>query len=251
MKIVIIEDEELAARRLEGMIKECDSSIEVIARLESVEDSVEWFRNHPSPDLIFLDIHLEDDLSFAIFEKVKVDAPVIFTTAYDEYAIRAFKMKSIDYLLKPIVQEELARSLDKFHEFSSPKPQQDMETLFRMFVKPGQPDFKERFSVTIGQKIKTFPISEISWFYSEEGITFMVTNDNHQYPIDFSLDDLTDMLDPKLFFRINRQFIIKMEAIGNIHIYPKSRLKLELKPVSTKEVFVSRDKVTKFKQWLG
>jgi DNA-binding LytR/AlgR family response regulator len=251
MKIVIIEDEELAARRLEGMIKECDSSIEVIARLESVEDSVEWFRNHPSPDLIFLDIHLEDDLSFAIFEKVKVDAPVIFTTAYDEYAIRAFKMKSIDYLLKPIVQEELARSLDKFHEFSSPKPQQDMETLFRMFVKPGQPDFKERFSVTIGQKIKTFPINEISWFYSEEGITFMVTNDNHQYPIDFSLDDLTDMLDPKFFFRINRQFIIKMEAIGNIHIYPKSRLKLELKPVSTKEVFVSRDKVTKFKQWLG
>ncbi|PKP47089.1 MAG: DNA-binding response regulator [Bacteroidetes bacterium HGW-Bacteroidetes-11] len=251
MKIVIIEDEELAARRLEGMIKECDSSIEVIARLESVEDSVEWFRNHPSPDLIFLDIHLEDDLSFAIFEKVKVDAPVIFTTAYDEYAIRAFKMKSIDYLLKPIVQEELARSLDKFHEFSSPKPQQDMETLFRMFVKPGQPDYKERFSVTIGQKIKTFPINEISWFYSEEGITFMVTNDNHQYPIDFSLDDLTDMLDPKFFFRINRQFIIKMEAIGNIHIYPKSRLKLELKPVSTKEVFVSRDKVTKFKQWLG
>ncbi|KAF0202552.1 MAG: two component transcriptional regulator lyttr [Bacteroidetes bacterium] len=251
MKIVIIEDEELAARRLEGMIKECDSSIEVIARLESVEDSVEWFRNHPSPDLIFLDIHLEDDLSFAIFEKVKVDAPVIFTTAYDEYAIRAFKMKSIDYLLKPIVQEELARSLDKFHEFSSPKPQQDMETLFRMFVKPGQPDYKERFSVTIGQKIKTFPINEISWFYSEEGITFMVTNDNHQYPIDFSLDDLTDMLDPKLFFRINRQFIIKMEAIGNIHIYPKSRLKLELKPVSNKEVFVSRDKVTRFKQWLG
>lgn len=251
MKIVIIEDEELAARRLEGMIKECDSSIEVIARLESVEDSVEWFRNHPSPDLIFLDIHLEDDLSFAIFEKVKVDAPVIITTAYDEYAIRAFKMKSIDYLLKPIVQEELARSLDKFHEFSSPKPQQDMETLFRMFVKPDQPDYKERFSVTIGQKIKTFPINEISWFYSEEGITFMVTNDNHQYPIDFSLDDLTDMLDPKFFFRINRQFIIKMEAIGNIHIYPKSRLKLELKPVSTKEVFVSRDKVTKFKQWLG
>ena len=251
MKIVIIEDEELAARRLEGMIKECDSSIEVIARLESVEDSVEWFRNHPSPDLIFLDIHLEDDLSFAIFEKVKVDAPVIFTTAYDEYAIRAFKMKSIDYLLKPIVQEELARSLDKFHEFSSPKPPQDMETLFRMFVKPGQPDYKERFSVTIGQKIKTFTINEISWFYSEEGITFMVTNDNHQYPIDFSLDDLTDMLDPKLFFRINRQFIVKMEAIGNIHIYPKSRLKLELKPVSNKEVFVSRDKVTRFKQWLG
>ena len=134
MKVVIIEDEELAARRLEGMIRDCDGSVEVIAKLESVEDSVEWFRNHPSPDLIFLDIHLEDDLSFAIFEKVKVDAPVIFTTAYDEYAIRAFKLRSIDYLLKPIVQEELARSLDKFREFRRPNAQPDIESLFRMFA---------------------------------------------------------------------------------------------------------------------
>lgn len=251
MKIVIIEDEELAARRLESMIKECDSSIEVIARLESVEESVEWFRNHTAPDLIFLDIHLEDDLSFAIFEKVKVDAPVIFTTAFDEYAIRAFKMKSIDYLLKPIVQEELARSLDKFHEFSTSRSKTDMESLFRLFVQGNKTEYKERFSVTIGQKIKTFTIADINWFYSEEGISFMVTADNHQYPIDYSLDELSDMLDPGVFFRINRQFIVKMESIANIHIYPKGRLKLELKPATDKEVFVSRDKVSRFKQWLG
>lgn len=251
MKVVIIEDEELAARRLETMIKDCDGSIEVIARLESVEDSVEWFRNHPSPDLIFLDIHLEDDLSFAIFEKVRVDAPVIFTTAYDEYAIRAFRLKSIDYLLKPIVQEDLARSLDKFRQFSRPAPPADLSTLFRMLSGNSEAAYRERFSVTIGQKIKSFPLSEISWFYSEEGITFMVTGDNHQYPVDYSLEELVNQLNPDIFFRVNRQFLVKLSSIRNIHIYPKSRLKLELNPLADREVFVSRDKVTRFKEWLG
>ena len=251
MKVVIIEDEELAARRLEMMIRDCSGSVDVIGNLESVEDSVEWFRNHPSPDLIFLDIHLEDALSFAIFEKVKVDAPVIFTTAYDEYAIRAFKLRSIDYLLKPIVQEELARSLDKFREFSRPNAQPDIESLFRMFAGGNEEKYKERFSITVGQKIKSYGVSEISWFYSEAGITFMVVNDNHQYPVDFSLDELTSMLNPKEFFRINRQFLVKIGSVKNIHIYPKGRLKLELMPPSDKEIFVSRDKVTKFKEWLG
>jgi len=250
MKVVIIEDEELAARRLESLIKECDPDTEEIAKLESVEDSIEWFRGHPSPDLIFLDIHLEDDLSFAIFEKVKVDSPIIFTTAFDEYAIRAFKLRSIDYLLKPIVQEELARSLEKYREFTSAKKQPDMESLFRL-ISSGATTFKERFSVTVGQKIKTYPISEIAWFYSEEGITFMVVNDNRQFPIDYSLDELTEQLNPKEFFRVNRQFLIKLPAIKNVHIYPKSRLKIELAPPSTKEIFVSRDKVTRFKEWLG
>lgn len=251
MKVVIIEDEELAARRLESLIMECAPDTEVIARLESVGDAVEWFRNHPSPDLIFLDIHLEDDLSFTIFEKVKVSSPIIFTTAFDEYAIRAFKMRSIDYLLKPIVQEELARSLEKYREFTAVKQQPDMDALYRM-ISSGAPAYKERFSITIGQKIKSYATSEIAWFYSEEGITFMVINDNHQYPIDFSLDDLGGMLNPKEYFRINRQFLVGLGSIKNVHIYPKSRLKLELTPPSSnKEVFVSRDKVTRFKEWLG
>jgi len=250
MKVVIIEDEELAARRLESMIKECAPDTEIIAKLESVEDAIEWFRSHASPDLIFLDIHLEDDLSFTIFEKVKVTSPIIFTTAYDEYAIRAFKMKSIDYLLKPIVKEELANSLEKYREFTSARTQPDMEAIFRM-ITSGVPAYKERFSITVGQKIKSYATAEISWFYSEEGITFMVINDNHQYPIDFSLDDLSTQLNPKEFFRINRQFLVKLESIKNVHIYPKSRLKLELIPHADKEVFVSRDKVTRFKEWLG
>ncbi len=249
MKVVIIEDEELAARRLESLIKECAPDTEVLAKLESVEEAVAWFKGHPSPDLIFLDIHLEDDLSFNIFEKVKVDSPIIFTTAFDEYAIRAFKMRSIDYLLKPIVQEELARSLEKYREYTTVK-QPDMEALFKM-ITTGAPSYKERFSITVGQKIKSYSIDEIAWFYSEEGITFMVVNDNHQYPIDFSLDDLCGQLNPKEFFRLNRQFLVKMSSIKNVHIYPKSRLKIELHPVAGKEVFVSRDKVSRFKEWLG
>jgi len=250
MKVVIIEDEELAARRLESLIRECAPDTEVIAKLESVEDAVDWFRNHPSPDLIFLDIHLEDDLSFSIFEKVKVSSPIIFTTAFDEYAIRAFRMKSIDYLLKPIVQEELARSLEKYREFTAVKQQPDMDALYRM-ISSGVPAYKERFSVTVGQKIKSYATSEISWFYSEEGITFMVINDNHQYPIDFSLDDLAGQLNPKEYFRVNRQFLVSLGSIRNVHIYPKSRLKIEIAPPSDREVFVSRDKVTRFKEWLG
>ncbi len=250
MKVVIIEDEELAARRLETLIKECAPDSEVVARLESVEDAIAWFRGNPAPDLIFLDIHLEDDLSFTIFEKVKVESPIIFTTAYDEYAIRAFKMRSIDYLLKPIVKEELAHSLEKFREFTSVRHQPDMEALFRL-ITTGAPAYKERFSITVGQKIKSYSTDDIAWFYSEEGISFMVVNDNHQYPIDFSLDDLTVQLNPKEFFRINRQFLVKLKSIKNVHIYPKSRLKLELLPAADREVFVSRDKVTRFKEWLG
>lgn len=250
MKVVIIEDEELAARRLEMLINECASDAEVIARLESVSEAIEWFRENAAPDLIFLDIHLEDDLSFTIFEKVKINSPVIFTTAYDEYAIRAFKMRSIDYLLKPIVKEELAASLQKFRDFTQVRQLPDMDQLFKL-ITAEKVVYKERFSVTVGQKIKTYSTDDICWFYSEEGITFMVVNDNHQYPVDFSLDELADQLNPNDFFRVNRQFLIKLSSIKNVHIYPKSRLKLELMPASDREIFVSRDKVTRFKDWLG
>jgi len=250
MNVVIIEDEELAARRLENLIGECSPEARVIAKLESVEEAVDWFTTHTSPDLIFLDIHLEDDLSFSIFEQVKVSSPIIFTTAYDEYAIRAFKMKSIDYLLKPIVKEELARSLDKYRDFTHGTVKTDMESIFKMITGHAV-SYKERFSVTIGQKIKSFSMAEIAWFYSTEGITFMVTNDNHHYPVDFSLDELNTQLNPKDFFRISRQFIVKMSSVKQIHIYPKGRLKLELQPLADSEVFVSRDKVGRFKEWLG
>jgi DNA-binding LytR/AlgR family response regulator len=251
MKVVIIEDEQLAARRLENMIKFYDPKIEVMAKLESVSESVEWFQSNPQPDLIFLDIHLEDDLSFVIFEKVKVNSPIIFTTAFDEYAIRAFKLKSIDYLLKPIIQEELNNAIRKYKDLVQPAQQTvDLSSLYNLISLQNKA-YKERFSITIGQKIRTFTIPEIAYFYSMEGISFMVLNNKSEYPLDDSLEQLSQELDPKTFFRINRKYLVKIDSIVNVHIYPKSHLKLELAPLPAEDVFVSIDKVTPFKNWLG
>lgn len=250
MKVVIIEDEQLAARRLESMILSYDPAIEILAKLESVKDSVNWFNKNPHPDLIFLDIHLEDDLSFAIFEKVKVSSPIIFTTAFDEYAIRAFKMKSIDYLLKPIIQEELNHAISKYKDLVNPAQKEiDLSSLYKL-ISLQNVSYKERFSITVGQKIKTFSTTEIAYFYSTEGISFMVLKNKSEYPVDDSLEILAQELNPKEFFRINRKYLVKIDAIQNVHIYPKSRLKLELSPLPPEEVFVSIDKVTPFKNWL-
>lgn len=250
MRVVIIEDEQLAARRLENMILTANQQIQVVAKLESVEESVEWFRNNPHPDLIFLDIHLEDDLSFVIFDKVQVNSPIIFTTAFDEYAIRAFKLKSIDYLLKPIVQEELNNAIRKYKDLVTPAQQMvDLSSIYSLITRQN-PAYKERFSITVGQKIKTFTVPEIGYFYSTEGISFMVLKNKSEYPVDDSLEELTQQLNPKDFFRINRKYLVKIDSIANVHIYPKSHLKLELAPLPKEEVFVSIDKVTAFKKWL-
>lgn len=250
MNVLIIEDEQLASRRLESMILKYDPEINVLAKLESVEDSVKWFKKNAHPDLIFLDIHLEDDLSFAIFDKIKVDSPIIFTTAFDEYAIRAFKLKSIDYLLKPIVQEELNNAISKYEAWKGEKNSIDMSALFELIHKK-ETDYRERFSVSFGQKIKSFSINEIAYFYSKEGITYAVLNDTKHYPIDYSLDNLMKELNPKEFFRINRQYLIKHGSIKQVHVFPKSHLKLEITPKPLDETFVSIDKVTAFKKWLG
>lgn len=250
MRVVIIEDEQLAARRLESMVLTANPQIQVVAKLESVVESVEWFRKNQHPDLIFLDIHLEDDLSFVIFEKVQVSSPIIFTTAFDEYAIRAFKLKSIDYLLKPIVQEELNNAIRKYQDLVTPAPQVvDLSSVYSLITQKN-PAYKERFSITVGQKIKTFTVSEIAYFYSTEGISFMVLKNKSEYPVDDSLEELSQVLHPKDFFRINRKYLVKIESIANVHIYPKSHLKLELSPLPQEEVFVSIDKVTAFKKWL-
>jgi len=251
MNVVIIEDEKFAADHLEKMILKYDKNIKIAAMLESVEESIKWFLNNNEPDLIFLDIHLEDGLSFSIFEEVKITSPIIFTTAFDEYAIRAFKLKSIDYLLKPIMQEDLNISLEKYKDWNkSNKTFIDVDSLFELMTNKGL-KYKERISVNFGQKIKSFNISDVAYFYSEKGISFMVTHNSSEYPVDYSLDQLTGFLNPNEFFRINRQLLISMKSIKNIHVFPKSRLKLELHPPSQKDVFVSIDKVTKFKEWLG
>lgn len=251
MNIVIIEDEELAARRLEGMINNFDPSVNVLAKLESIEDAVEWFRNHPEPDLIFLDIHLEDGLSFEIFEKVSIKSPIIFTTAYDEFAIRAFKLKSIDYLLKPLTQQDLNAAILKYKDWNeSMRSVIDVSSLYDLITFSRQPQYKNRFSVAVGQKLKTIPVEEISYFYSASGITFIVTKDKMEYAVEYSLDKLKEELDPKQFFRINRQYLVSLKSIANVHIFPKSHLKIDLNPPASEETFVSLDRVTQFKAWL-
>ncbi len=249
MKTIIIEDEQLAARRLEAMVKTIDPSIEIQAKLESVADAVEWFKNNEHPDLIFLDIHLEDGLSFAIFDQVQVNSPIIFTTAFDEYAIKAFKLKSIDYLLKPIIQQDLEKAITKYREWGEQKQLVDLNELYKLMQEKDK-SYRQRFSVVVGQKLKNIEVKDIAFFFSNSGITFVAMQSKGQYSLDQSLDNLMDELDPKQFFRVNRQYLVGLQAISNIHIFPKSRLKLELNPPVPEGVFVSLDKVVDFKKWV-
>lgn len=249
MNTIIIEDEEFAARRLENMITECDSSIRVVAKLQSVRDSVEWLKSNPHPDIIFLDIQLDDDLSFAIFDQVEVKSNIIFTTAFDEYAIQAFKLKSIDYLLKPVDKNELRAAITKYRNWTSPEVVIDPLQL-RELLTPKKTEYRERFMVSVGEKLKTVDVNEIAYFFSTGGITFLVTYTNRQYSVDLSLDNLIQQLNPKDFFRVNRQYLVSLKGIANVHVFPKSRLKLDLNPAVNTEVFVSVEKVVDFKEWL-
>ena len=250
MQTIIIEDENLTARRLEGMLKTCDPNIQVLAVLPSVAESVEWLRQHNMPDLVFMDIHLEDDLCFKIFELVPLTAPVIFTTAYDEYMIKAFKVNSIDYLLKPVNLVELMAALSKFKALREQFSKPDFNTLLQ-YIGQRAPEYKTRFMITVGTKIRSIETSEIAYFYSDEKITFLVTRDGQHLPVEFSLDKLGALLDPRQFFRTSRQYLVAFPAIQAVLTHFKGKLKLELSPKARHEVFVSGDRMTDFKDWLG
>jgi len=250
MRTIIIEDEEYAARRLENLIRECDPSIEIVAKLQSVKESLAWFKSNAHPDLIFLDIQLEDDLSFTIFEQVKVQSKIIFTTAYDEYAIKAFKLKSIDYLLKPINKEELCHAILKYRQWDNEKNVYVDPVELRKLLLPNQPAYRYRFLVTVGEKLKSIHVEDIAYFFSTSGITFVVMNSKSQYSVDMSLDTIKEQLNPDEFFRINRQYFVRLSAIANVIIYPKSRLKVVLNPATDETIFVSLEKVPDFKRWM-
>ena len=250
MKAIIIEDEEFAAIRLEKMINECDSTIDIVAKLQSVKESVAWLKSNPNPDLIFLDIQLEDDLSFSIFDQVSVRSQIIFTTAFDEYAIKAFKLKSIDYLLKPVSQEELNLAISKFKNWNSERNVTINPEELRNLIIQQKVTYRERFSVTVGEKLKTISVDDIAYFFSTSGITFAVMNTKNQYSIDLSLDTIKEQLNPSDFFRVNRQYLVKLHAIKNVHVFPKSRLKLELDPPAADEIFVTVERVPEFKKWI-
>ncbi|MCK5677512.1 MAG: response regulator transcription factor, partial [Flavobacteriaceae bacterium] len=247
----IIEDEKPSARRLGRMLKEIN--IDAQAMLHSVAESIKWFQNNKQhPDLILLDIQLSDGLSFEIFEQVEVMSAIIFTTAYDEYALKAFKLNSIDYLLKPIDDDELKNAINKF-KANQPKPhnlQVDLEQIKKLLINPLDRNFKDRFTVKIGQHLKIINTSEIDCFYSENKATYINTDEKRNYLIDNTLEQLEEQLDPANFFRVNRKFIINIEAIKDIISYTNSRLQIKLNHFSELDIIVSREKVKGFKNWL-
>lgn len=249
MKVVIIEDEKPAARRLSRMLHELE--IEPLTMLHSVEEAVNWFSNHEHPDLLFLDIQLSDGLSFEIFEEVEVKSAIIFTTAYDEYALKAFKLNSIDYLLKPIDSDELENAISKFKEFQHSEQQSgfDLEQL-KLLVAPSQKNYKKRFTVKIGQHLKMISVDAIECFFSENKATHIHTIDNRSYLIENTLEQLEDKLQPETFFRVNRKFVVNINAIKDMIAYSNSRLKLQLQTYNESEIIVSRERVKDFKNWL-
>lgn len=252
MTTIIIEDEKPAARLLQRKLEKIDVKIDTM--LHSVEESIAWFSNNKHPDLIFLDIQLSDGLSFEIFEKVNIKSAVIFTTAYDEYALRAFKLNSIDYLLKPIDEDDLETAVSKFKTnlFKSDTTLQlDFQQIKMMLQNPFEKTFKTRFTVKIGQQLKVILIEEIECFFSENKGTYIHTLDNRNYLIDSTLEVLEQDLDTKNFFRISRKFIVPLKSIKEILMYSNSRLKIILPSYKDDEVIVSREKVQEFKNWIG
>ncbi len=248
MNCLIIEDEKAAAGRLSGLIRNYDPSIAVTAIIQSVAKSIEWLNNHPAPDVIFMDIQLSDGLSFEIFEQTIVKTPVIFTTAYDEYALKAFKVNSIDYLLKPIDQDELNCAIHKFKENNTPKeiPAQVFDSILHSLTKK----YKNKFVLKVGEHIKVFTLDDVQCFYSMEKYTFLQNNAGHDYAVNYTLDQLDDLLDPERFFRINRKFIVSSSAISDIISYSNSRLRIKLHANVSDDLIVSREKVQDFKKWL-
>ncbi|MFD2203890.1 LytR/AlgR family response regulator transcription factor [Shivajiella indica] len=248
MKILIIEDERPAATRLKQLILDILPEAKIDGNLESITAATEWLMANAEPDLIFCDIQLADGLSFEIFNRVKVTAPIIFTTAFDQYAIKAFKLNSIDYLLKPIGTKELTNAIEKFKSFKI-NPLVDIYQLQELLI-PKQKDYKSRFMVKIGEKIQAIQASEASYFLSEERVTFLQTFEGKRYILDYTLDQLETMLDPKKFFRLNRKYISSFEAITEIHTHSNSRLKIKLINCKDNDILVSREKVGEFKLWL-
>lgn len=249
-RILLIEDEPPAAQRLHKMLLSHRPDWVMLGVIDSVEKAVLWLQGNPTPDLVFLDIQLADGLSFEIFTQTPVPAPIIFTTAYDAYTLEAFRVNSIDYLLKPIETEELLRALNKFdHFFDRPKPPDAalMQTLLRQLA---EPSYKERFLVRTGQTLMYLNTTTIRYFFTDSGLTFARTADNRKCHIEQSLEQLEQVLHPRHFFRINRQIIIHLEAIQKIHAYFNGRLKLELMPIPDFEVIVSRERVPDFRRWL-
>jgi len=249
MKVLIIEDENPAARRLQKLLGECNQSISVLHVCDSISESVKWLSANPAPELIFMDIQLADGLSFEIFKLVDIDCPVIFTTAFDEYALKAFKVNSIDYLLKPLNKPDLEIALQKHNNLKGiAKP--NFDDLIKSLLQ-NNTNYKERFLVNKGSKFIPVSIAEIAYFYSEDKVTFLKTINNERYILQFTIEELENSLNPMLFFRANRQILVKIDAILSVENSFNSKLKLKITPNFADEIIISREKAVAFKEWLG
>lgn len=253
MNILIVEDEELAQKKLQKTLAAVDASAKVVGITDSIQSTVDWLQGNNTADLILMDIELADGQSFEIFNLTEVKAPVIFTTSYDEYALKAFKVNSVDYLLKPVQTEDLQVALAKYKKLAEAKGGEvNIESLVKQIQQQLQPkEYRKRFLVKHAQKLVSVDVDEISYFYSDGRLNFFKTGDNKKYVVDYTMDELEDMLDPEKFFRISRSFYVAIEAIEKIDDYFGNRLILQLKPAVDKEALVSREKVSDFKKWMG
>jgi len=248
MKVLIIEDEAPAYRRLIKLVTECDPDVKILGIIESVKDGLNWFSENAPPDLIFSDIQLSDDLSFKIFTKLKINIPLIFTTAFDEYAINAFKFYSIDYLLKPINIEDLKISITKFKTIHAKPQTADFEMLIKSMIAK---EYRSRFVIYSGDCLIPIEINMVAYFISEDGITFLVLDNGKKYILNESLDQLEEELNPKNFIRANRQFIVSAKSIEKVYNFGIQKLKISLKPKSDKDLIVSKLRATHLKNWLN
>ncbi len=246
MQVLIFEDEILTSEQLIRMLIEYDKKIEVIGVIETVKEGLNWFLNNKNPDLIFMDIHLADGSCFEIFSEIKINVPIIFTTAYDQYAIQAFKVNSIDYLLKPVDFDDLKKAIDKFKSINDGLNNGQLVTILQEITK----SYKQRFLVNKGDKIIFINTTDIAFFMYDESVVFAYTSDSKRYIIDNTIEKITGLINPNDFYRINRKMVVSLKSIIKIHRYFNNRIKLELKPNTPIEAIVSREKVSGFKKWL-
>lgn len=247
MRIAIIEDEMPAYRRLSKLVEETITGASIVAHHDSVQAARPWFEQNPEVDLVFMDIHLADGSAFDLLKMVKINAPIVFTTAYDQYALDAFKASSVGYLLKPVKKEELKSALEKLDEFKKMFSQAE-EKLLQTF---SQPEYKKRFVIRFGEHIKTLTVEDIAYCYSENKATYARTFEGRTFPMDHNLDALEHMLDPQDFFRINRQYLINLKSIDEMKTYSKARVIVTLKPTVKEQPIVSSERAADFKQWLA
>jgi two-component system LytT family response regulator len=252
IKILMLEDEEPAVKRLQKLLKEVEPDTEVTAVLDSIKKAKNWLQQNPAPDLILVDLHLADGNSLQLFKEIEIPSPLLFITAYDEYALQAFKLNSIDYLLKPVKREELFQAIKKFKlQKLKEQPAMNITKLLEAMQQPFADKYKDRFVIRYGEHIKTIETKDTAYFYTEARVNFLVTFEGKRYVIDYNLDQLEQMLNPQLFFRINRQFIISLQSIDDMTAWTKARVLIKLKPLSKHETIVSTERSPEFKKWLA